>query len=194
MLNLKVKHMGDRMGREFKYIREYVKGKGLDIGCGTNRLDSNVFAIDQQGNKKYAHADYVKDCHDLEISETVEFKGQVLAFNDNSLDFIFSSHCLEDFEDIPVVFMNWWKKLKHNGYMILLLPDMEGGRYPKCEDRHGNPSHRTNVGAKFFHNMLEKLKADKCINYTIVQIDTIPHHESCSIDIVIRKDEEANNA
>ena len=97
--------MGDRMQIEFEHIQKFIKGKGVDVGCGTNRLSPDVLAIDRQGDKRYALADVVHDCHDLEVGRTVEFKGQVYSFGDNSLDFIFSSHCLEDFEDIPTVFM-----------------------------------------------------------------------------------------
>ena len=174
------------MQLEFEYIQKYLNGKGIDVGCGTNRLSDDILAVDQQGNKKYAHADVVHDCHDLDIRST-QFKDKEYTFSDSTFDFIFSSHCLEDFEDIPIVFMNWWRKLKPNGHMILLLPDMENGRYPKCSDPQGNPSHRTDVGAGFMTGMLTALKYNNGIKYEIVQIDTIPHNESCTIDIVIKK-------
>jgi len=147
-----------------------------------------IVSIDQQPNYMYANAQLIWNCHDLEL------------FNDNILDFIFSSHCLEDFADIPVVFLNWWKKLKKNGVLLLLLPDMEKcdcqfcngkTRYATIEDYKangkGNPSHRTNVGKKFITSMLENLKNSGKINYKIEQIDTIPHNATCSIDVVIRK-------
>ena len=106
-------------------IKDYLDGHGVDVGCGTNRISPEILSIDQQGNKKYAHADIVHDCHDLDITESKEWNEHVYTFGDNTLDFIFSSHCLEDFDDIETVFMNWWRKLKPNGYMLLLLPDME---------------------------------------------------------------------
>jgi predicted SAM-dependent methyltransferase len=156
---------------------------GLDVGCGTCRCDDMIPSIDNQNNYLYAHAQYVWDCHDLEL------------FNDDSLDFIFSSHCLEDFPDIPVVFENWWKKIKPNGLMLLLLPDMEicgcshccgKSRYPMMQDG-GNPSHRTNVGKKYMADMLEDMKQKGLLDYKIEQVDTIPHNESSSVDVVIRK-------
>lgn len=148
---------------------------GVDIGCGTCRIDDMIPSIDQQSDYRYAHAQFVWNCKDLEL------------FNDNVLDFIFSSHCLEDFEDIQGVFMKWWKKLKDGGLMLLLLPDMETGRYPKVDDPRGNPSHRTNTGKNYVFAMLEKLRAESVLEYEILQADTIPHNESCSIDFVIKK-------
>lgn len=165
-------------------VKENRFGNGIDVGCGTSRIDNMIVSIDRQANYMYAHSQLVWNCKDLEL------------FTDNVFDFIFSSHCLEDFEDIPQVFKAWWKKLKIGGYMLLLLPDMEKcdcqfcngkTRYATIEDYKangvGNPSHRTNVGKKYITSMLEK----SGLSYKIEQIDTIPHYVSCSIDFVIKK-------
>ena len=176
------------MNKEFKYIEKWLRKdnrflNGIDVGCGTNRIDPMITSIDNQPNYEYAHAQIVWDCSNLDI------------FNDNKLDFIFSSHCLEDFKNIADVFHNWWSKLKPNGLMILLLPDMENcecdhckgkSRYPKVEDG-GNPSHRTNTGKIYMDKMLQGLLERNKIKYEILQKDTIPHNESCSIDFVIKK-------
>ena len=157
---------------------------GIDVGCGTTRIDNMLISIDQQANYKYEHAQLVWNCHDLEI------------FNDNKLDFIFSSHCLEDFDDIPIVFLNWWKKIKPDGLLLLLLPDMEDcncehckgkSRYPKISDTRGNPSHKTNVGKKYIIDMLTDMVEKNKIKFDMLQCDTIPHNVSCSIDFVIKK-------
>lgn len=167
--------------REFeKYLKKHVIAdnrflNGIDIGCGTKRIDPMILSIDQQPNYKYAHAQLVWDCKDLEL------------FADNVLDFIFSSHVLEDFEDIPGVFCAWWKKLKVGGKMLLLLPDIQGGRYAKCGEPGSNPSHRTNVGKVYMRTMLMNLQKDGKIKYEMLQEDTIPHNESSSIDFVIKK-------
>lgn len=186
-VNCDIQDVGDdRMQKEFTYIEKFLKGHGIDVGCGTNRLSKDIVSIDQNPDKKYAHADIVHNCHDLNC-KYFTFREYVYTFDSNSLDFIFSSHCLEDFEDIPIVYMNWWRKLKPNGFMILLLPDMENGRYPRCDDPQGNPSHRTDVGLGFIKGMLKTLNHSMRILYNIVQADTIPHNESCTVDIVIRK-------
>ena len=185
-VNHNITSEGDRMHTEYKYIEKWLKKdgdflKGIDVGCGTNRLSDRVLSLDVQPNNKYAHADIVWDCKDLEI------------FHDGVLDFVFSSHVLEDFEDIPAVFMKWWKKIKADGLMILLLPDMQAGRYPKIDERDdkgklkGNPSHRTNVGREYMESILKKMDEEGKIKYKMEQVDTIPHNETCSIDVVIRK-------
>lgn len=182
-INNNVTHLDDRVQWEFKCIEKYLTGNGVDVGCGTNGLSKEIPAIDNQPDQRYAHTDVVHDCKDLEIDRPLEFNGYTYTFEDNSLDYIFSSHCLEDFDNIPQVFMNWWKKIKLNGLMILLLPDMEGGRYPKVGDLGGNPSHKTDVGENYIKNMLEELD----IKYEVIQCDTLPHNKTCTIDFVIKK-------
>lgn len=182
-VNLKITHEGDRMQKEFVAVSQYFIGHGVDVGCGTNRVSPDILSIDQQPDDRYANADVVHDCKDLDIPEPKEFDGYTYTFEDNSLDFIFSSHCLEDFENIPEVFMTWWRKIKPNGLMILLLPDMEGGRYPKVGDLGGNPSHKTNVGKDYMMKMFESLE----IKHDVIQCDTLPHNETCTIDFVLKK-------
>jgi len=162
-----------------KYMKKWVINEnrylnGVDLGAGTARIDDMILSIDQQPDYRYAHAQMVWDCSNLDL------------FADQKLDFIFSSHVLEDFIDIPKVFYNWWQKLKPSGMMLLLLPDMEGGRYAKVGEG-GNPSHRTNVGANFIKRMLEDFRKDGKLEYEMLQCDTIPHNESSSIDFVIKK-------
>ena len=177
--------MGDPVNNARKEFEKYLKKwtisgnrflNGVDVGCGSSRIDDMIVSLDQQANYEFAHAQFVWDCKNLDL------------FADEKLDFIFSSHCLEDFEDIPTVFCNWWKKLKVGGMMLLLLPDMEPDRYPKVGAPRGNPSHRTNTGKEFILKMLDELKkSDRVVDYAVEQIDIIPHTECCSIDIAIRK-------
>jgi SAM-dependent methyltransferase len=168
---------------------------GIDVGCGGGseatsggRIDDMILSIDQQPDWRYASAQIVWNCHDLDL------------FADGKLDFIFSSHCLEDFDDIPIVFQNWLRKLKIGGILLLLLPDMERcecqfcngrSRYASIEDfkatGQGNPSHKTNVGVKFMTSMIDDLKRAGKVNCKIEQVDTIPHNVSPSVDFVIRR-------
>lgn len=168
---------------EFQHIFHYLKGKGIDVGCGTNRISHFILSVDQNPDQQFAHADVVHNCKDLDIKKIVEHSGYAYDFSDNSLDFIFSSHCLEDFEDIKTVFLSWWRKIKPGGLMVLLLPDMENGRYPRVGEHGGNPSHRQNVGPKYMLDML----GNSGIKYTVLQCDTLPHDRTCTFDLVVKK-------
>lgn len=163
--------------REFAAVWKWcTQGIGVDIGCGTNRLSPRILAID--------HTDHAENGPDLVMDAALldwRHKGGP-GFRDNCFDFIFSSHCLEDFEDIEGVLREWWRKLKFEGVLVLLLPDMEGGRYPRVEDPNGNPSHRVNVGPKMMAETLSRLFGACC---EIVQCDTIKG--GCTFDIVARR-------
>lgn len=187
--NRKVSHLGDRLDNEFDFVIDHCEGKGVDVGGGPARLSPEVLMVDREPYEyqgKKITADVYHDCRNLEIKGPVHFNGEDYHFKDGEFDYIFSSHCLEDFEDIPTVFMAWWKKIKVGGVMILLLPDIEGGRYPEV-GKGGNPSHRTNVGKNYLHAMLLAQRAKWGISYEIIQEDTIPHDKGCSIDFVIKK-------
>jgi predicted SAM-dependent methyltransferase len=150
-------------------VRQYLTGTGIDVGCGTARVHPDIPAVDQ--SREHSHADTIHDCKDLEF------------LPEASQDFIFSSHCLEDFENIPEVFRAWWTRLKKGGLMVLLLPDIEGGRYPRAGQPGANPSHHTDVGPAWLLAMLRK----SGLAHEIVQIDTVPHDSSCTFDAVIRR-------
>ena len=62
----------------------YTRGKGLDLGCGPQRLWAASIGIDIQISQE--GASMVGDIADLSL------------FADLSLDYVFSSHALEDFD------------------------------------------------------------------------------------------------
>ena len=140
---------------------------GIDIGCGTNPLRENILKLDVY---PHACADMVLDCAKL-------------PFMDNRLDFVFSSHCLEDFEPaiIKDVVTEWLRVIKAGGYLVLLLPDMQGGRYAKAGQPNGNPSHKVDVGVEYMKNLVKDLPVE------IVQCDTIDHARYFTFDFVIKK-------
>jgi SAM-dependent methyltransferase len=88
----------------FQYIfpiaKKYCKGKGLDIGAGENSFPRAI-PIE---NEKYQNA-YKLD-----------------KIKDKSLNFVFSSHCLEHLDRWQEALALWIKKLGKNGILFLYLP------------------------------------------------------------------------
>ena len=166
------------MQREFEAVWKFCeKGFGVDLGCGSNPLSPYILSIDQGAHDRPpAGPHLIGDIRRLGL-------GGGVGFHDEVFDFIFSSHVLEDFDDIGGVLKEWWRKLKTGGYLVLLLPDMENGRYPRVGEREGNPSHRVNVGPEFMHSLCEKeLGTDA---YEIVQQNTITWGDT--FDFVLQK-------
>ena len=165
---------------EFAAVWKYCNhGLGVDIGCGTNRLSPDILAIDV-----FDHGVGPNNPDLIANASLMDWRERKMGagFRDCVFDFIFSSHCLEDFRDIEGVLKEWWRKVKVGGHLVLLLPDMEGGRYPKVGEEGGNPSHRVNVGPIMFRAMF-----GRCIGSAgeIVQCDTI--REGCTFDFVAQR-------
>ena len=81
---------------EFLLMRPYIKGLGLEIGTGTNRLSPTVLGID---NYNHVDADMVWDCAPEQDGKQYY---QPYPFKDERFDFVFSSHVLEDFNPIVI--------------------------------------------------------------------------------------------
>lgn len=86
-------------------------------------------------------------------------------FNDNQLDFIYSSHLLEDFEDTEKVLREWLRVLKPGGKLITFCPDEQ--RFRKHCNNTGQPYNyahvHENFSLAFVKNILNKIDATKVI-------------------------------
>ena len=186
------KHLEETDSRpEFLLMEPYLRGLGMDTGCGSNRLSPTVLSTDRH---KEPGVDFVWNC-------VYEGGRYPYPFSDETFDFIFASHVLEDFEldEIQWMFDELLRMIKPGGYLVTIGPDMQNNRYPKWDevfteespevikgerqigDIVGNPSHRFNWGLDFCY----KLKNESKYETEVVCEDTIPH-TTMSIDFVIK--------
>ena len=119
----------------FPLALRFCRGFGIDIGAGFWPLPGSV-AIDSHRGLGL---------------------GKIVAdFEDSSLDYVFSSHCLEHIEHWQTALVEWVKKLKPGGIIFLYLP------HPDCEIWHpGSPfvgdGHKWIPAPKIIKNALEDL-------------------------------------
>lgn len=107
------------------YLERFCAGCGLDVGCGDDLIVPWAIGIDK---RQLGKTSIVGDVEDLQQW-----------FAPNSLDFIFSSHCLEDMEDTKSVLKSWLHTIKHGGFLALFLPDQI--TYLKhCTDTNTEPN------------------------------------------------------
>jgi len=92
----------------FHLALRYLKGKGIDHGCGYWPLPGSI-PVDIQG-------------HGAE--------NKLVNIPDKSLDYVFSSHFLEHVEDWIAYLLKWNSVLKPQGKLFLYLP------HPDCELWH----------------------------------------------------------
>lgn len=160
------------------FVEKFLNGRGLDMGCGNcPLLKSDCIHVDMSPQPLAA----------LQVQEENVVLGDAVRFSPpDKVDYIFSSHMVEDLpnvHDMEDCLLGWAMLLRPRGFIVLLVPDMQGGRYPKVDDPSGNPSHRVDVGREFFENLAHSLLHV----LEIVQIDTIPHDRSCTMDVVFQR-------
>lgn len=96
---------------------QFCRGSGLDIGFGGDPIAPWAICMDQE--KPYTnvgpHPQHIfGDCRSL-------------PFMDNTLDFIYSSHLIEDFfwGEIQAIISEWTRVIKPSGMLVNYGPDQE---------------------------------------------------------------------
>lgn len=91
---------------------KYFRGVGIDIGAGPDCVD------------RVAHAfPGIRRVRDWDLPDG---DGQVLeSVQDNTYDFLHSSHSLEHMVDWKIALDNWIRVVKPGGYLIITVPEEE---------------------------------------------------------------------
>ncbi len=127
----------------FCMINKYTQGKkGLDIGCGGWKITGSV-GIDIRPGA----ADIVDDA--TKGIETIFKKARKKTLIRRGLDYIFSSHLLEDFDiqEQMMLLKDWISHLKVGGHLILYVP--EKGQYKGCNQAHKHEFEKGELKAIF---------------------------------------------
>jgi SAM-dependent methyltransferase len=107
------------------FVRRYFCGIGLDVGGKPDPL--SLYA------ELFPLMESVKTW-DLEDGDAQYLEG----VEDNSLDFVHSSHCLEHLHDPRQGLVNWFRVVRPGGFLIITVPDedlYEQGVFPSTHNR-----------------------------------------------------------
>jgi predicted SAM-dependent methyltransferase len=117
-------------------VVKYCQGNGIDCGSGGDPVVPTAIQIELE----------TPYCPLLEYEYPPQLRGDATKltwFADESLDYVFSSHLLEDFEDWRPVLNEWLRVIKHGGYLVILIPDaerwkaaLENGQPPNHNHKH----------------------------------------------------------
>jgi SAM-dependent methyltransferase len=118
-----------------KSLAPFCVGYGVDLGFGGDPIADHAIRVDlPRPYTKTGRNQSVQlggDCADLKW------------FRDNSLDFVYSSHLLEDFPDTAAVLREWMRVLKPGGHLVILCPDEQRFRAHCARTGQGlNPYHK----------------------------------------------------
>jgi len=150
---------------EINQVIEFTKGNGIDIGCGLNKIHTSAIGI----NKILTENDY-----GYPFGAQIKGVGDSLPwFSDGSLDYVFSSHCLEHIMDTKKALLEWTRVIKNGGYLVLILPHKD--YFPNIGQPNSNPDHKHD----FLPSDIKKI-IDEINECEIVQFDTL--HEKLKND------------
>lgn len=162
------------------FFSKYCNGKGLDIGFGGDLILPEADGWDfEHGDAQYLHG-----------------------VNDESYDYVYSSHTLEHVDDAKISLINWLRVLKTEGYLILYIPHRDLYEKKKCLPSRFNATHK-----RFFlideHDPpdtigiipliretltnVEIIYAKKCAEGFTITDPLVHSNGEYSIEIVIRK-------
>jgi len=164
-----------------KRLKKYCTGNGIDIGYGGDPIVPSAITIDLK-NPYYAPSWF-----GIPKPQNLQGDGKDLYwFKDCSLDYVYSSHLLEDFNpyEMSKVLSEWLRVLKPDGHLVLYLPDEQKYRaYCKDRDTTPNRNHKVeNFSLEFFKKSL--------LGGLLYFVSIVHENPSCdeySFEIVIKK-------
>lgn len=137
---------------------QFCFGNGLDLGFGGDPILPSSICIDRaEDHAGRSKCKVPSPTHIIGDIETLPW------FKDGSLDYVFSSHALEDFNDTAGVMKEWLRVIRPGGHLVLFLPDQK--TYEQhCRD-HNHPPNKAHIHADF---SLEFVKARLPSNTEVV--------------------------
>ena len=154
-------------------LGKYCLGNGVDLGFGGDPIVETAVTVDLcRPYARYSErkANLAGDARDL------------YWFKDNVLDYVYSSHLLEDFTNTEEVLREWIRVLKPGGNLVLYCPDERLYRkHCSAQGKQPNVHHKI---ADFSLEYVQKVLDN------IGQTETVysnPHVEDYSFEIVAVK-------
>lgn len=154
-------------------LAPYCQGYGLDLGFGGDPITPSAIRMDMP--QPYTYVGSLP----VQLGGAAE---NLFWFRDNVLDFIYSSHLLEDYEDVESVLREWLRVLKPGGMLITFCPDEKVYR-KHCAETYQvyNPAHKhADFSLDYVKAILERIGGTETL-HEIALIDTY------SWDLVVRK-------
>ena len=175
--SLLLSYQGSETSKARPRLSKFCRGNGIDLGYGGDPIVPSAMTMDLP-NPYTKLGGYPQnlagDARDL------------YWFKDNVLDYVYSSHLLEDFssKETAAVLREWLRVIKVDGVLVLYGPDEP--TYRACRRERGkvpNPGHKIdNFGLKYVKGVLEQnFRGRYSIVHEIALIDDY------SFDLVVRK-------
>lgn len=128
--------------RKWRHLTaRYCVGCGLDLGSGGDPVTPGAISVDLPPDEfaAYLAVDFQR--------APIHLRGDVRRltwFTDEALDYVYSSHVLEDFalEEWPAILREWARVVRVGGHMVILIPEHERFRERVAHGQPDNPAHQ----------------------------------------------------
>jgi predicted SAM-dependent methyltransferase len=130
-------------------LAPFCTGHGVDVGCGGDPITEAAIRVDLP--QPYAH-------YTAAPVQLGGDAGNLFWFRDGTLDFVYSSHVLEDFADPVPILREWLRVLKPGGRLVIFCPDEQ--RFRAHCTRTGQPYNPHHQHAHFSLEYVKGLLRD----------------------------------
>lgn len=140
-------------------LGKWCTGYGLDLGFGGDPITPEAIRMDMP-------TPYAKTG-----DAVVQLGGDATKlywFADNTLDYVYSSHLLEDFVDTLPVVREWYRVLKPGGVLVLWLPDEQvyAEHCRKTGQGHNDAHKHADFGAAFMRRIVGQIEGAEIVHET----------------------------
>jgi len=154
-------------------LSPYCKGYGVDLGFGGDPISLSAIRIDMP--QPYTNV----GSYPVQLGGSAD---NLYWFKDGVLDYIYSSHLLEDFFDTQAVLSEWLRVLKPGGRLIIFCPDEQ--RFREHCTATGQPYNTAHVHEFFSLNYVKDILNKIGGTKILYELDTVDIY---SWDLVCEK-------
>ena len=183
----------NRRLKDNRFKDKYFVGNGIDIGCDRDCLDQ--------------HKDLFTNIISVRPWDLPDGDAQFMeGVEDNTYDFVVSSHCLEHINDPIEAFKNWIRICKPGGHIVITVPEedlYEQGHYPfkfKGDHKTSWTIYKKTSWSPRSYNVISML-TDLIDQIQIIKIELLDEHyvytdidrdqthgpAECAIEFIVKK-------
>jgi SAM-dependent methyltransferase len=174
---------GDEAAKCKYEVVQYTRGIVLDMGCGPRKAFPHFIGVDScKDTQLFGIA--IKPDVNCDVADPKAIED---SFHRESVDAVFSSHCLEHIEDACAALMAWWSLIKPGGHLVLYLPHKH--LYPNIGTEGANPDHKHDfLPTDFLYNLLPGLCTASDTAMDVLVCETRSERLEYSFLLVVRKE------